>query len=120
LGFIRTLTEIKLVLLYILNRFTEPLTQQQLTDAAQVDDGFTYFDAVQALSELLSTAHIEDSGDGAERTYSSTDKGRSAAATTASDVPYSVRLKLDANVDALRKELDLLRMVAIVRKTSEQ
>jgi hypothetical protein len=35
--------------------------------------------------------------------------------TTENDIPYSVRLKLDANIDVLRKEMERARMVAVVK-----
>ncbi|MDR2606115.1 MAG: DUF4364 family protein [Oscillospiraceae bacterium] len=115
MGFIRTLTEIKLVLLYVLNRLSAPVGLAQLIAAAQVDDGFTYFDAVQAIAELISTQHAAEQLSGARHLYSGTEKGLSDGTITESDIPYSVRLKLDATIGALRKEMERSRMVAVVR-----
>jgi len=112
MGFIRTITEVKLVILYILCRLSYPVSQLDLTAAAQVDDGFTYFDSVQAVAELLTTKHIEES---TNTFYLITEKGRSDSETTEKDIPYSVRLKLDANIDILRKEMERSRMIAVMR-----
>jgi hypothetical protein len=116
MGQLRDTYEIKLLLLYILNRLSYPAALEPLAEAAQIDDGFTYFDVVQALSELVASGHAAESGPGEVVCYSSTEKGKAHGEIMESDLPYSFRRKAGVTVKELAKQLEIENLVRSVRQ----
>ncbi len=101
-GFIRNPLDVRLLILYILDRLILPVTLAELTDLALCDEGMNYFQFADALGALTENGHINRFDDGS---ISITDKGRSNSAICAKELPYSVRTKCDRNTRALNKTL---------------
>ena len=101
-GFIRNPLDVRLLILYILDRLILPVTMAELTDLALCDDGMDYFQFADALGALTENGHVMESGNGL---LSITDKGRSNCAICAKELPYSVRTKCDRNTQALNRVL---------------
>jgi hypothetical protein len=98
-GLIHELTEVKILLLFLLRHLAEPMGQEALTELAlSCDGGITYFDVAECLSALLETEHVRLAGD----EYAVTDKGARNGAVTESAVPYSVRVRALRLVSAAR------------------
>ena len=112
LGFIHDKLEIKILVLFILNRLPTPVSFDQLTELVLCDDGFSYFDYTECLTELERTGHIQQEAG----KYGITDKGRRNGSVTETSIPYSVRIKAERAV--LRVTPALLRDSMI--KTSSQ
>lgn len=101
LGFIHSKLEIKILILFVLNRLPRPVLLSDLTELIMCDDGIGYFDYIESLTELLKTQHIsEENG-----YYSTTQKGVKNGTVTESSIPYSVRLKAE------RKTMKLSRVM---------
>jgi len=66
-----------------------------------VDDGFSYFEYTQCLTELVSTGHVDKS----ENRYKITEKGAEQEATVESGIPYSVRLKAERKTSPLAEKM---------------
>ncbi len=92
-GFIRGKLEIKILILFIMNRLPEPVDIDTLADLTLCDAGINYFDYVECVYDLVRTGHIEEK----DGLYLITDKGRKNGAITESTVPYSVRMKAEKN-----------------------
>ncbi|MDR2502471.1 MAG: DUF4364 family protein [Oscillospiraceae bacterium] len=93
-GFIHDNTDIKILLLYILNRLPEPVGFDALLELAMCDGGITYFDVTQCLDSLVKTGHAEElSG-----AYRALDKGRRDGGATESALPLSVKVRCDKGV----------------------
>ena len=60
LGFIHSKLEIKILILFVLNRLPHPVLLSDLTEAVMCDDGIGYFDYIEALTELIKTQHISE------------------------------------------------------------
>lgn len=101
-GFIRNPLDVRLLILYILDRLTLPVTMAELTDLALCDDGMDYFQFSAALGALIENGHVTQSEDGL---LSITDKGRLNCAICAKELPYSVRTKCDRNTQDLNRLL---------------
>jgi hypothetical protein len=93
-GFIHDSTDIKILLLYILNRLPEAIGFDALVELALCDGGITYFDVAQCLDSLVKTGHAEESPGG----YRALDKGRRDGGSTESGLPHSVRVKCEKGV----------------------
>ncbi len=91
LGFIRDKLDIKILILFILEKLPGPVEAVTLSDLALFDGGFTWFDYTDCLAELIETGHIEETGG----KYAITDKGRRNVNTVASSLPYTVRAKAE-------------------------
>lgn len=91
LGFIRDKLDIKILILYILEKLPKPVEAVTLSDLALFDGGFTWFDYTDCLAELIKTGHVtETSG-----RYAITDKGRRNVDTVYTSLPYTVRAKAE-------------------------
>ncbi len=91
LGFIRDELDIKILILYILEKLPAPMEGTALGDLVLFDGGFNWFDYTDCLAELVKTEHVTEK-DGA---YEITEKGRRNVGFVGSSLPYSVRTKAD-------------------------
>ena len=103
-GFIQDELDLKLLVLYIMDRAAGPLTFLQLLELALCDGGVDYFSLTQAVGHMVSTGQLSQDGD----RYAITEKGRRNSAICESSLPYSVRMHCDENLlkvnEALRRE----------------
>ena len=104
IGFIQDDLDLKLLVLYIMDRTAAPITFLQLFELALCDAGVDYFSLTQAVEHMVATGQLNHEGD----RYSITEKGRRNSQICESSLPYSVRLHCDENLvkvnDALRRE----------------
>ena len=103
-GFIQDELDLKLLVLYIMDRAAGPITFLQLFELALCDAGVDYFSLTQAVDHMVSTGQL----DRAENRYIITDKGRRNSQICESSLPRSVRRHCDENLvqvtEALRQE----------------
>jgi len=97
-GFIHEKIEIKILILFVLRRMQEPVAFYTLAELALCDDGISYFDFTECVSELIKTGHIRLDGD----KYSLTEKGARNGEITENNLPFSVRMKAEANTNVVR------------------
>ncbi|NLA88156.1 MAG: DUF4364 family protein [Clostridiales bacterium] len=107
-GFIHDKLEIKMLILFILRRLPEPVTFETLSELTLCDEGISYFDFVECVSELVATEHIKTDG----HTYDLTEKGVRNSDITESSIPYSVRLKAEKNTSDLSFLLNRKSMIS--------
>ena len=100
-GFIQNDLDLKLLVLYIMNRVAAPITFLQLLDLALCDAGVDYFSLTQAVDHLVETQHLSLE----EQCYSITDKGRRNSRICESSLPYSVRRRCDENLARVNARL---------------
>ena len=91
LGFIRDKLDIKILILYILEKLPGPVDELTLADLVLFDGGFNWFDYTDCLAELVQTEHITEQ----DGSYAITEKGRRNVGFVGSSLPYSVRTKAD-------------------------
>ncbi|MGM9615366.1 MAG: DUF4364 family protein [Oscillospiraceae bacterium] len=90
-GFIHDKLDIKILILYILEKLPGAVDPTILSDLALFDGGFTWFDYTDCLAELVQTEQVrEENGK-----YEITEKGRRNVGYVGSGLPYSVRAKAD-------------------------
>ncbi|SHH49470.1 protein of unknown function [Sporobacter termitidis DSM 10068] len=108
LGFIREKLDIKILILFVLSRLTEPVTFEKLSELVLCDEGITYFDFAECVDELVKTEHIVSDG----HTYAITEKGRRNGEITENSLPFSVRLKAEKSTDELRYQMGRKSMIS--------
>ena len=101
MGYIQNDLDLKLLVLYIMNRVAAPIDFATLTDLAMCDDGVDYFDYAEAVSELLASGHLAQDGE----FYSITDKGRRNCADTESSLSPVIRKRCDQRLAPLNQAL---------------
>ena len=106
-GFIRDKLDIKILILFILEKLPRPVEAVTLSDLALFDGGFTWFDYTDCLAELIKTEHVEEK----DGRYAITEKGRRNVNTVSSSLPYTVRAKaerLTAPVAAMMRRSSMI------------
>ena len=91
LGFIRDNLDIKILILFILEKLPKPVEAVTLSDLALFDGGFTWFDYTDCLGELIRTEHVTEK----DGKYAITEKGRRNVDAVSSSLPYTVRAKAE-------------------------
>ena len=104
IGFIQDDLDLKLLVLYIMDRAAGPITFLQLFELALCDAGVDYFSLNQAVGHMVATGQLTKE----EERYAITDKGRRNSQICESSLPRSVRRHCDENLikvnQALRQE----------------
>jgi predicted transcriptional regulator len=95
--FIHEKLDIKILILFILSRLPGALSGETLADLVLCDEGISYFDYAECLSELIETGHVTQS----DGKYSITEKGIRNGAAIESSLPYTVRVKAERSVTAV-------------------
>jgi GTP cyclohydrolase II len=107
-GFIREKLDIKILILFILRRLPEPVTFEKLSELVLIDEGISYFDFAECVSELAGTEHIATDG----HTYAITDKGRRNGEITENSLPFSVRVKAEKSAAEVAFALSRKSMIS--------
>ena len=115
ISFIRDKTDIKILILYILNRLPRPIDIGTLAELALCDDGVNYFDFTDALSELVDTMNVSLIDD----KYLITSKGVNNGAEIETSLPYTVRIAADKSTRKLSSVLKRSAMIEAVHTENE-
>ena len=104
IGFIQDDLDLKLLVLYIMDRAAGPITFLQLFELALCDAGVDYFSLNQAVNHMVATGQLTKEED----RYAITEKGRRNSQICEGGLPRSVRRHCDDNLiqvnAALRRE----------------
>lgn len=104
IGYIQDDLDLKLLVLYIMDRAAGPLTFLQLFELALCDAGVDYFSLTQAVEHMVATGQLSKK----DGRYVITDKGRRNSEICKNSLPHSVRLHCDENLikvnEILRQE----------------
>ncbi len=93
----------KITILYLINQFSVPLTNQQLTDFVMVHELMNYFDLQQYLTDLVETSMLEYSTSEGENYYILTESGKNTLDLFSDRVSQSFRRKINDSVDSKKK-----------------
>jgi len=98
-GFIHDSLDTKILILFILGRLDAPVDLDTLADLTLLDEGITYFDVSECVTDLIRTEHITET----EGLLSITEKGKRNGRVTESSIPYSVRERARHKTTALSR-----------------
>ncbi len=104
-GGLRSTTQIKLLIEYLASSLDEPLTRDVAVEALTTHMLANYFEAVQAVEELIRNGSLEKTGD---ETLILTDNGKESLRELYGELPASVRERAlaDAASVQLRKRIE--------------
>lgn len=101
-GYIQSDLDLKLLVLYIMDRVEGPFSFLQLLDLALLcDNGVNYFPLTQAVSHLVETEHLTLDGEH----YFITEKGRRNSQICQDSLPFSVRRRCDEHLVPINERL---------------
>ena len=101
-GFIRDMLDVKILVLYIMNRVAYPVTIQKIYDLVYQDDKLSYFDLAQAIPQMVDSGHLEMID---TENYVITPRGRDACSITEDSIAYPVMLRAQAAVEQFNRTI---------------
>ena len=106
-GLIHDKLDIKLLILFVLRRLPDFVDENTLSELVINAGEIGYFDYNDCLSELLDTGHIEKSGS----KYRITEKGEKNVSVVESSLPFSIRQKMERELNPVAMALERGNMV---------
>ena len=100
-GFINDMLDVKILILYIMDRVIYPVDTKTLYELCLQDDRLSYFDVMQAIPQMVESGHLQAQDDG----YVITEKGRNAAAITKDSLAYPVMKRASRAVERFNREV---------------
>ena len=113
-GFIRDMLDVKILVLYAMNRVAYPVTMQKIFELVFQDDTLSYFDLAQAVPEMVESGHLEQID---TDHYVITDHGRETCSITEDRIAYPVLLRTKEAVDQFNRAI---RRSSFVQATVEK
>lgn len=93
IGGLNSVSDVKILVLYILNYAGTPISRDNLIKIAMNAGSVEYFDLAQAIDELLMTGPIDITGNDTPNILRITEVGRQTLQMFEKSLPYSVRRK---------------------------
>ncbi len=100
-GFIHDMLDVKVLILYVMNRVLYPVDTQKIYELCLQDDCLSYFDVMQAVPQMVSSGHLEQIGE----QFVITDKGRETAAITEDSIAYPVLQRAGKAIERFNREV---------------
>ncbi|MBQ3405041.1 MAG: DUF4364 family protein [Oscillospiraceae bacterium] len=110
-GFIHDKLDIKILILYIMQRVKYPLSINELAELTLIDDAIGYFDFAECIAELVRSEHLEDTGDG----YVITEKGIKNGKITEVSLPFTVKKLAEKGVEDYNSDIKNRRRASVSR-----
>ena len=107
-GLIHEKLDIKILILYILRRLPGIVDGDTLAALCQCDEGFTYFDYMECLYELIDAGNIEQPD---RDRFRITEKGARSVDEVGNSIPNSVRKKADKLLAPVALSLERASMI---------
>ncbi len=90
-GGLRSKSEIKLLVCYIICKIDNGISKKQLNDILTGEELANYFEANEALAEVVKTGNVRIEYDGDDEILFPTELGKANIAQLENDLPYSVK-----------------------------
>jgi len=102
LGFIHDMMDVKVLILYVMEKSNYPCNIQQIYELCYQDDCLSYFDVCTAIPQMVETGHLEDVGN---EEYRITEKGRETVALTADSIAFTVKQRAENAVARFNRQI---------------
>ena len=100
---IHSLTENKLIILFVLKQIDMPITNIQTTNIIMKKNMMNYFDLQHYLSELVNIGHIDMFEDNEKQFYRLTEKGLETLSYFENRIDYTIREDILSTIQAEKK-----------------
>ena len=100
-GFINDMLDVKILILYVMDRVIYPVDTQKLYELCLQDDKLSYFDVMQAVPQMVETGHLEPCEGG----YRITEKGKETAQITKDSLAFPVMKRANRAIERFNREV---------------
>ena len=101
-GFIHDMMDVKVLILFVADRASFPMTIQELYELCYQDECLSYFDVCTAVPELIVSGHLRQVDD---EHYEITEKGREDGAITADSIAFTVKQRAENAVASFNRKM---------------
>ena len=101
-GFIHDMLDVKILILYVMDRAMYPVDAQKIYELCYQDDCLSYFDVVQAIPQMVASGHLLQQEDGS---YAITEEGKQTLAVTADSIAFPVRQRAENAVERFNRQI---------------
>ena len=101
-GFIHDMMDVKVLILFVADRTSFPVTIQELYELCYQDECLSYFDVCTAIPEMVRSGHLKEVEEGK---YEITDKGRQDGELTADSIAFTVKQRAENAVARYNRQL---------------
>ena len=102
LGFIHDMMDVKVLILFVMDRVSYPISVQEIYELCYQDDCLSYFDVCTAVPEMAESGHLKEVEG---QKYEITDKGREAGSLTEDSIAYTVKQRAENAVAKYNRQL---------------
>ena len=102
LGFIHDMMDVKVLVLFVMDKVSYPVTVQQIYELCYQDDCLSYFDVCTAVPELVNSGHLLELENAC---YEITEKGRADGSLTQDSIAFSVRQRAENAVARFNRQI---------------
>ena len=100
-GFINDMLDVKILILYVMDRVIYPVDTQKLYELCLQDDKLSYFDVMQAVPQRVDTGRLEPC-EGGDRI---TEKGKETAQITKDSLAFPVMQRANRAIERFNREV---------------
>ncbi len=100
-GFINDMLDVKILILYVMNRVLYPVDAQKLYELCLQDDRLSYFDVLQAIPQMVESGHLEQIEGG----YVISQKGRETAKITEDSLAHPVQQRAARAIERFNRQV---------------
>ena len=101
-GFIHDMMDVKVLILFVADRTSFPVTIQELYELCYQDECLSYFDVCTAVPELVASGHLRQVD---EERFEITEKGKNDGALTADSIAFTVKQRAENAVARFNRQL---------------
>ena len=102
LGFIHDMMDVKVLILFVADRASFPMTIQELYELCYQDECLSYFDVCTAVPEMVKSGHLKELEN---ENYEITDKGRADGALTEDSIAFTVKQRAENAVSRFNRQI---------------
>ena len=102
LGFIHDMMDVKVLILFVMNRVNYPVNTQEVYELCYQDDCLSYFDVCTAIPEMVASGHLTALE---EERYEITAKGRETCGLTEDSIAFTVKQRAENAVARFNRQI---------------
>ena len=102
LGFIHDMLDVKVLILFVMERVSYPVNTQQIYELCYQDDCLSYFDVCTAIPEMVKSGHLRELED---ECYEITEKGKADGSLTADSIAFTVKQRAENAVARFNRQI---------------
>ena len=102
LGFIHDMLDVKVLILFVMARVSDPVNTQQIYELCYQDDCLSYFDVCTAIPEMVKSGHLKELEN---ECYEITEKGKADGSLTEDSIAYTVKCRAENAVSRFNRQI---------------